>query len=535
MKKTILILGVICLFVGAAVNPIVFGFNIKTSNDTPIIKMDIPGIPPYQGPSNEIWNKTYINWSGYDEFNNFQQTSDGGYVFIGGTWTYHNWDGVILKTDKDGEVEFREVIIGTLEDEEGLECIRETADNGFIMVGHSWNYTTDISYVWLVKTDENGSILWDKKYESPVQVALGRYILVLDDGFLIMARIWDTPSIWLIKTDFDGNEIWNKRIGSADESPDSIIQTKNGDFVILGFDCPGTVWYTILIKLDSNFNLIWRKSYAGYGACDFVEVEDGGYIVLAHKSEKPILIKFSSDGDILWSKQYSFPHYWCTSLTQTSDGGFIFVGWASGLIPGDNSAVIIKTDSYGNKIWEKIYPVGEYRFAADRVLESDDGNYVIMGHTAEYWPDDGIYGPDILWLVKLSPFENQRPIKPSRPNRQNIGKPLVSFTFNTSSYDPDGDILYYTWSWGNGKYTYWVGPHSNNETCQIKYNTWLFPGTYNIKVKATDIYGGESDWSDPFTITVSRDKAVSNSLFLRFLEYFPLLYRLLDIWRLNLV
>jgi hypothetical protein len=49
-----------------------------------------------------------------------------------------------------------------------------------------------------------------------------------------------------------------------------------------------------------------------------------------------------------------------------------------------------------------------------------------------------------------------------------------------------------------------------------------------------DINGTASEWGE-FIVMMPRDKSISSSLLLRFLERFPLLQHILEIWRGNLV
>jgi hypothetical protein len=420
---------------------------------------------------------------------------------------------LLLKTDKDGNLEFFNTFGGPFDDISN--CVRETSDGGFIFVG-------DSNYLWLVKTDENGTMLWEKKYETPVPDLTGMRIIVLDDGFLILLDVYYDLTIWLLKTDFNGTELWYKKVGSDRDYPLSIIQTKNGDFVILGNEFRWLDSDFVLIKIDKNGNTLWRKKYEGWWfPSDIVEVEDGGYVIASEDG----LIKTNSNGEILWSKTFLSSGSSCTSLVKTSDGGFVLVGGIHSTHSGNSGVFIIKTDSDGNKLWMKIYSTDEYIYKAFCVIESDDGNYVFVGTIAEYDP----YTEKLedIWLVKLSPFENLRANKPSKPYRQNMGKPLISYIFSTSSIDPDGELLYYIWSWGNGKFSNWIGPYENNETCEIKYTSWLFPGNYKIKAKAMDVYGGESDWSDPLTITVNRYKTTKNIMLLRLIERYTLLHKIL--------
>jgi hypothetical protein len=60
------------------------------------------------------------------------------------------------------------------------------------------------------------------------------------------------------------------------------------------------------------------------------------------------------------------------------------------------------------------------------------------------------------------------------------------------------------------------------------YHTYSSTGVYNIRVKAWDDFGGESDWGT-FRITISKNKAINTSLFLqKLLECFPLFERILN-------
>jgi hypothetical protein len=135
-----------------------------------------------------------------------------------------------------------------------------------------------------------------------------------------------------------------------------------------------------------------------------------------------------------------------------------------------------------------------------------------------------------LWgnpnLGLSSPFGNSAPLKPETPTGPVSGKVNVAVTFSTISTDPDGDDLYYCWSWGDGTID-WFGPYTSGAPCEATH-TWTEKDTYNIKVKAKDIYGKESPWSDPFPIALpyaynTRILPFREVLFQRFPNVFSLL------------
>jgi hypothetical protein len=117
---------------------------------------------------------------------------------------------------------------------------------------------------------------------------------------------------------------------------------------------------------------------------------------------------------------------------------------------------------------------------------------------------------------------NAAPEKPERPNGSKEGTPEETYSYSSAAEDPDEDQIYYMWDWGDGNYSSWLGTYDSGEICTESYS-WNENGTYSVRVKAKDIYGMESEWSDPLEVIMPRVKIVS--LFLEFLEqHFPRTY-----------
>ncbi len=528
MNRFILAIGITILFILSALAPMSLGYNVKSSIYIPDMETTVP---PFEDPPNEVWNRTY-GGTGTDDGVFVQQTSDDGYIIVGTTRSYGagSSDVWLIKTDIDGNMIWNKTFGGRYKDVS--RCVRETNDRGFIIAGYYSNGNNGPYDVWLIKTDENGTMQWDRKYPGPVPKTFGNYVIEVDDGYLISANMWKElaiSNIWLVKTDFEGNEIWNKTVGETDGSDhgNSVIQTKDGDFVIIGYTWIGMSQSfdgstipahkeILMIKTDENGNRLWRRTYDGSGYFDIIEIDDG-YMIAGGTAGDAYLIKTNYDGKELWRKTYyRFGDYWASSFVQTSDGGYILAGTTANVATGFD-VFIFKTDADGNKFWETIIG-GEERDVAVCVIRSNDGNYVIVGTTESF----GAGGWDV-WLIKMAPLENIRPNKPSKPVGPTRGLPMTGYNFTTSSSDPDGELVYFTWDWGNGCIDYKLGPYDNDKPCTLDYGGWVFWGIYNIKVKAVDAYGGESDWSDPLKITIPRNRASIDSNWLRLLEVFPLL------------
>lgn len=69
----------------------------------------------------------------------------------------------------------------------------------------------------------------------------------------------------------------------------------------------------------------------------------------------------------------------------------------------------------------------------------------------------------------------------------------VEYEFNFNSIDPEGDLSYYNFSWGDGSESIWLGPFESSSIVTANH-TWNKKGSYIVKVKAKNDNGLESDW-----------------------------------------
>ena len=249
---------------------------------------------------------------------------------------------------------------------------------------------------------------------------------------------------WVLKFDANDQLQWQKTYGgTADDRGYDIIQTSDGGYAILGYSFSNDGDTSVnsglqdywLVKLDSNGNISWEKSF-GYQGTDtgisVIETNNQGYLITGvldvtasggegnsqrtanrHAGGDYWALKLDNSGNLEWSRYFGgnftdTPY----GAVQTDDNGFIIAGSSdsedtdiSGNI-GTYDFWIIKISEFGDLVWEKSFG-GSQIDEARAISKTDDGNYIIAGDTRS--SDNDISqnkGAADLWLIKISPTGN---------------------------------------------------------------------------------------------------------------------------------
>ena len=147
-------------------------------------------------------------------------------------------------------------------------------------------------------------------------------------------------------------------------------------------------------------SVIWSKTFGGDGmdACtSMVQTTDGGFALLgfAHSFDTGSwLIKTDAYGNMEWNKTIGGVNQGANSFIQTLDGGFAFVGTdhnasaVGGYIPvgslpeGYWSYVwLAKTDDAGNMEWNRTYGEVTGYYHGSALVQTADGGYALVGNS----------------------------------------------------------------------------------------------------------------------------------------------------------
>ncbi|GAA4803959.1 hypothetical protein [Litoribaculum gwangyangense] len=279
---------------------------------------------------NITWQKSF-GFSGADIGISIIQTNDNGFLLTGvldvsasgglgnsknASIKHAGGDYWVIKLDPSGNKQWSRYYGGTFTDIPN--DVIQTDDNGYIIVGSSDSNDVDISAnkgsydFWVVKISETGTLLWEKSFGGS-EIDEARAITSSDDGNYVI--VGDTRSsdldvsmnkgaadLWIIKISSDGNLIWEKSFGgSSFDVGRSIFKTLDNGFVISGSSrsADGDVevnrgqndaW---ILKIDANANLLWQKTIGGSNidfAYDAVELNDQSIIAVGESASNNLEI-----------------------------------------------------------------------------------------------------------------------------------------------------------------------------------------------------------------------------------------------------
>lgn len=273
----------------------------------------------------------------------------------------------------------------------------QTQDEGYLLGGNTYNFSTGYTATLLIKTDCTGDTIWKKVYDISYTGAEGaESLLQLDNGnYIVFGHFQDTlllkKDIYLMELDIKGNIIWFNAYGGTDNEGSYMLkQTNDKGFFLCGYTSSsmsngGNDIY--IVKTDSIGNVDWENNYGGISDESGYSIDitsDGGYIIGGRTNSYGLggddlyMVKIDSQGNFKWQQTYgtSGDDYGET-IIQTLDSGFVFVGGIDNGSGGYNS-YIVKTDSLGNFKWDKTY-IHLYSNVFKGIAQLSDSSYIVTG------------------------------------------------------------------------------------------------------------------------------------------------------------
>lgn len=295
-----------------------------------------------------MWSNLYGRGYFADVFTSLTPTADSGLALFG--WAHpgglmHNCP-YMVKIDSEGYEEWSFDFPG---DGRGQEIIE--IENAYLTCGTS-NIFSTYPTAFLAKVATDGSILWKEEYDYDGIGTFGQSVIENEDGdFIACGHIQYSYELVVFKTDAEGNQLWMRPYQYNYDAvfPANILELPDNN----GYIIMGNLYYAskiFVLSIDADGNEQWFKTFNPYGqqiGSKIKPTSDGGYIV-SGSSIKPFIIKFDSNFDIEWDRQYDSSDD-CSNndVIQTNDKGFAMC--MTTFPPGTPTDIkVIKTDKYGN-------------------------------------------------------------------------------------------------------------------------------------------------------------------------------------------
>ncbi len=351
--------------------------------------------------------KFYMSFggNGYDAGYDVKQTLDNGYIITGSTSSFGqgNTDLYLLKLDSMGNRKF-EKSFGNYSNEIG-KSVLQLIDSSYVTVG----YTNSIGFggydIFLLKTDKNGNLLWQKTIGGSDWDFAYSLQTTFDGGFVIAGTTYSfghgNADGYVVKTDGNGNVVWTKTYGGQhDDEFKSIVQTSDGGFALTGYTKSyndvdsGDVW---VFKLDIMGDSVWCKFFGG-------SREDFANEIIQHPSSELYVVggTKSFGTNLNYYNGYSFRLYsngsfYNQTIDNTSSDDAIF----NSIVVSRRTPNIVNTISYVKvsgyekqiKILEMDYGLNYFASAGFgsilndelyKLIATKDKGYAAIGYTEGY-------------------------------------------------------------------------------------------------------------------------------------------------------
>jgi len=295
--------------------------------------------------------------------------------------------------------------------------------------------------------------------------------------------------------DFGGIDFIDKIVSFYDgEQIDGNVYLYDDIFAVLSLISAGVDINSDIVQNICNYIISERTQNGGWGETDATSV---AIMALISAGVEP-------DSNVIQDALLSLKN------SQCSNGGFLYGGQTNSASTSWAVSAIVSTGGDPTSdYWKK-----NGNSAIDYILslQNKDGsfNYTTNENINPIWMTAytitsllGKYYPVNI----IETGQNSPPNKPSKPSGKNLGLISESFSFSSSTDDPDFDKVQYRFDWdsyGKHDYSSWTELDESGHAASLSHS-WTEKGTYSVKAQARDINGLKSDWSDGLIITIKSE------------------------------
>jgi hypothetical protein len=343
---------------------------------------------------------------------------------------------------------------------------------------------------------------WARSYNIPYSYSVAESVAQTSGGGYVVGALCDAAAVTtpncnghatVMRVDSNGNiqsQNQYNYLSYPYSVPLNLIRpTSDGGAIFAGnaqFGCPATGKTSCgtIVKVDLNGNVQWANDLqfstsSTYGPLtwplDLQQTTDGGFVVVGYafapaSSYNPFVVKLSSTGQIQWQHLFVDPNSQYSAayaVRQTPDGGYVVAGEIY-----YSQILVFKLDSTGTLVWQHVYAIGTDSYAETLALTSD-GGFILGGLVSTSTATS--YSSSVL-LLKLDSTGNPQFAKTYVPSGS-----ISDLTITGAQQTIDGGYAF-------------AGYYFQNTVYDER--AWLVKTDSTGKVQWDKIYGPDVQYSD---------------------------------------
>jgi hypothetical protein len=352
---------------------------------------------------------------------------------------------------------------------------------------------------WLFELDPAGNIVWEKTYGGSDLEYLDGFFVDGNDSIYLLGGTKSNDGdisfnhgdkdVWLVKTNGQGEILWEKTYGGSESDEGKVIRLSHNDNIIIAStsrseDGDITKSYGLndfwIFEVDNSGKLLWQRSYGGSkndSPKDLFVTEDGYLIggttysfdgnITENKGRSDVwMLKIYKEGILNW--QHTFGGSGVESCTK------IVYSASSNYLTANN------TDSFDFDIEESIGETDAWMLNFCETFDPRDNIAICEGDSlyweGDYYSEEGMYTAAFQSKCGLDSIRTLYLEVIDPPQLNNISGSAFVTEFTSEDYSVENyDGLKYFWDIENGNF---------KDTTFTSQNKVLWHGAGNGKLSA---------------------------------------------------
>lgn len=371
-----------------------------------------------------LWQQQINGAANGKDFGTANCIDANGNIYVAGA-VYdltNNFDYLVACYDPNGNLQWQQTFDGAAHSYDVPTAITTDNIGNIYVTGSSLGTTSLTDFVTLQLNASTGQINWVKTYnyanlyEIPVSILKnGNGNIYVTGASASSFNNWDIATIEYDPSGNLVNQDRNTSISNGFDKPADMKRDANGNIYIVGRATTTNSTFDIkLIKLNSSLIVQWVKTFDGQGLNDeasMIEIDYNGNIIIAGYVQKPmdgkeyIIIKYDSNGNLIWQKEKDFSNDNGDNVVKNialDVSGNIYVTGES-KENGETKIVTIKLDENGNEKWSKEFDESG-NDEVNSIKVDTEGNIYIVAKTKDEGTNKTINSDENNTLLKYRQF-----------------------------------------------------------------------------------------------------------------------------------